>query len=212
MTERSIEESVEIVAQPWIGSRYYADAEKWMFLFWSKEFPFRRYFDQLDLSVVIELACGHGRHAENIQHRAGKLYLMDVLDENIAFCKNRMGNNQAIEFIKNNGYTFQPIETATVTAIFCYDAMVHFSPDIIASYCTDAHRVLKSGGLALFHHSNYPAPLDRHYGQNPHARNHMTFELFQSIVKSAGLKIVRSEAIKWADIPDLDRISLLQKD
>ncbi len=212
MTKGSIEESVEIVAKPWIDSPYYADAEKWMFIFWSEESLFRQYFDQLDLSVVIELACGHGRHAERILHKVGKLYLMDVLDENIAFCKNRMSKNQALVFIRNNGYTFQPIEPNSVTAIFCYDAMVHFSPDIVASYLIDAHRVLKSNGLALFHHSNHSAPQDRHYGQNPHARNHMTFELFQSIVSSAGLKIIKSEPIKWGDFPDLDRISLLRKD
>jgi ubiquinone/menaquinone biosynthesis C-methylase UbiE len=212
MTGRKIKDSVEIVAEPWIGSPYYTDAEKFTFVFWSDESSFRRYFDELDLEVVIDLACGHGRHAELIQNKVGKLYLMDVLDENIAFCKNRLSKNQRIEFIKNDGCTFRPIEANSVTAIFCYDSMVHFSPDIVASYLADAYRVLKSHGLALFHHSNYAAQQDRHFGQNPHARNYMTFRLFQSFAEMAGLTIVKSEAIKWGNDPDLDRISLLRKD
>ena len=210
MTE-AIKDSVDLVAEPWINSPYYGEAEQWTFIFWDEKFIFRQFFDRLDLTSVIELACGHGRHAEVIQNRVGQLYLIDVLAENVDFCKHRLGSNQRLTFLKNDGYTFQPIEPNSVTAIFCYDAMVHFSPDIVASYVSDAHRVLRSGGQALFHHSNYAAPLDRHYGLNPHARNHMTFELFRDIVDAAELTIVASKAILWGEDRDLDRVSLLRK-
>jgi ubiquinone/menaquinone biosynthesis C-methylase UbiE len=206
-----IEESVDIVARHWIDSPYYADAEKWTYLFWSDGCLFRQYFDQLDLDVVIELACGHGRHAEMIRSKVGKLYLIDFLEENIAFCRNRLAGNPHFEFIKNDGFSFRPIEANSVTSIFCYDAMVHFSSDIVGSYLADAHRVLKSQGLALFHHSNYAAPPDRHYGLNPHARNHMTKELFESLATSAGMSIVASQSMRWGTAPDLDRLSLLRK-
>jgi SAM-dependent methyltransferase len=207
----TIRASVDLVAEPWIGSPYYDEAEKWTFIFWDEGRIFRRFFDRLDLDSVIELACGHGRHAQIIQDKVGKLTLMDVLEENIVFCQRRLGSNPRLAFLKNDGHTFQPIEPDSVTAIFCYDAMVHFSPDIVASYVADAHRVLKPGGHALFHHSNYSAPLDRHYGQNPHARNHMTFELFQEIAEAGRMAIVASEAMPWGNVPDLDRLSLLRK-
>ena len=206
----SIKESVDVVAEPWINSRYYDEAEKWTFIFWSEDRIFRRLFNKLDLDSVIELACGHGRHAEVVQHKVGTLRLMDVLDENIEFCKRRLGSNPKLEFVKNDGHTFQPVAANSVTSIFCYDAMVHFSPDIVASYVADAYRVLKPGGQVLLHHSNYDAPTDQHYGLNPHARNHMTYELFKSIAAAAGMTIVASEPIPWGE-PDLDRLSLLRK-
>ncbi len=207
-----IKASVDLVAEPWINSPYYGEAEQWTFIFWSQRSKFPQFFNQLDLDSVIELGCGHGRHAEVIQNKVGKLYLMDVLQENVEFCKRRLGSNQRLAFLKNDGHTFQPIEPNSVTAIFCYDAMVHFSPDIVASYISDAHRVLKPGGQALFHHSNYPAPLGQHYGQNPHARNHMTFELFLEFANAGSLSIVASKALRWGVHDDLDRVSLLRKD
>ena len=36
--------------------------------------------------------------------------------------------------------------------------MVHFSADLVQAYLRDTARVLKPGGMALYHHSNYPAP------------------------------------------------------
>jgi hypothetical protein len=46
--------------------------------------------------------------------------------------------------------------------------------------------------MALYHHSNYAAPLDRHYGQNPLARNHMTEGLFRQFSDQAGLTLIAS--------------------
>ena len=36
------------------------------FLFWDEHLPFRPFFERLDLTATLELACGHGRHAEMI--------------------------------------------------------------------------------------------------------------------------------------------------
>jgi len=63
--------------------------------------------------------------------------------------------------------------------------------------------------MALFHHSNYPAPLDRHYGQNPHSRNHMTQKLFTTYAEAAGLTVIESVVIPWGKEPDLDCITLV---
>jgi hypothetical protein len=48
------------VGAAWRQSPYYDDAERWTILFWNDETPFRKFFDQLDLTTVLELACGHG--------------------------------------------------------------------------------------------------------------------------------------------------------
>jgi len=202
--------SVRTVGKAWKKSTYSADAEKWTFIFWNEDGPFRRMFEQLDMSAVLELACGHGRHAEQMADRTENLILMDIHESNMAACRERLNSYGHIRYIKNNGYDFRPVFDRALTAIFCYDAMVHFSPDLVQSYLNDAKRVLKPGGMMLLHHSNFSAPVGVPYGQNPHARNHMTFELFQSYASAAGLALEASEVLGWGGVKNLDRISLLR--
>jgi SAM-dependent methyltransferase len=202
--------SVRTIGQAWKQSPYYADAEQWTFIFWDEDGPFRRLFERLDLSSTLELACGHGRHAEQMAARASRLTLMDIHENNLEVCRNRLSMHEHVTCIRNNGYDFRPVAERSLTAIFCYDAMVHFSADLVESYLNDVKRVLAPGGSALLHHSNYAAPENRPYGQNPHARNHMTFDLFKTFAASAGLAVEDSEVVDWGGVKSLDRLTLLR--
>ncbi|WP_082575427.1 MULTISPECIES: class I SAM-dependent methyltransferase [unclassified Lysobacter] len=210
-TMSDLKSSVEVVGEPWKESQYYADAERWTFMFWNSDHLFRPYFDRLDLDNVVELACGHGRHSEMVAPMARQLTLMDIHEENLEVCRRRMERFEGVQVIRNNGYDFQPLEAESATAIFCYDAMVHFSPDLVASYLRDSARILKSGGMALFHHSNYDADPSQHYGMNPHARNKMTMETFHRYAAEAGLEVVQSTTLDWGDARDLDGLTLVRK-
>lgn len=208
--KEKLEESVKIVSRPWQESSYYEDAESWTHIFWSDSSLFRKLFDQLDLQSAVELACGHGRHAERCASACGRLILVDVFESNLQRCRSRLAQHGNIGYLIGNGYDFTGIESGQVTAIYCYDAMVHFSPEIVETYLNDAARILKPGGKMLLHHSNHPTPPGIvHYGQNPHARNHMTYDLFRDLAQQAGLTIVESHSIAWGGVADLDRISLL---
>jgi SAM-dependent methyltransferase len=206
-----LKKQVEVIAAPWASSPYYDDAERWTHIFWSANSPFYQYFSKLNCQTVVELACGHGRHSELVAQRADKLYLLDVVADNIDFCRTRLARFQNIEYHINNGFNFEPIDANSVTAIFCYDAMVHFSPDVAASYLKDTARILKSGGMALYHHSNYAGPAKEHYGMHPHARNCMTMPLFAQYAQQAGLQLVQSQSLSWGGINDLDGLTLLRK-
>lgn len=166
-------------------------------------------FDRLDLTRVVELACGHGRHVPMYQDRAGEIVLMDILPENIDWCRQRFADPR-ITALTNDGTDFRPLADESVTAIFSYDSMVHFPPDVVGSYIADAARVLVPGGRALFHHSNYSAPADRHYGLNPHARNHMDQALFRDLVGDH-LRIEESVIVPWGQVADLDCATMLVK-
>lgn len=209
---RDIQKSVRIVSQPWESSAYYEHAEKFTWRWWSDSTrPFRRMFDRLDPSHTLELACGYGRHSEIVASLTSDLVLMDVLPQNIEFCRTRLATQKGVTFHVNNGFDFQPVGSDSITALFCYDAMVHFSPDIVQSYLRDANRILKSGGMALLHHSNYDGPVSEHYGLHPHARNYMPRAMFQKFALDAGLVILESETFAWGDVKDLDCLTLLQK-
>ena len=208
----NLDASAKKIGHAWKESAYYADAEKWTnIIFWNPETVFRTMFDRLDLTTVIELACGRGRHAEKIASKCGSLALVDIHQENIDFCRSRLGHYRNVSFVKNNGYELSNAPDKSVTAIYCYDAMVHFSPDLVENYLIETSRVLSKDGMALYHHSNYNAPDTVSYGSNPHARNHMNIELFSEFARNAGLSVLESHAIRWAQVDDLDRITLLGK-
>lgn len=137
-----LKRSVMIVGEAWKSSPYYMDAERWTFVFWEKGGIFRKMLDQMDLEITLELACGHGRHAERVASLTSRLILMDIHEENLAVCRERLKEHDHIEYVLNNGYDFQPVSDSSLSAIFCYDAMVHFSQDIVQSYLYDAARVL----------------------------------------------------------------------
>lgn len=207
----NIEKEVEVVKDPWRDSPYYEDAERWIHVFWGENTVFRRYFDRLDLSNVIELACGYGRHSERVAPKSGTLILIDVFEENLAKCRTRLASCANVKYVLGNGYDFMPIEDSSATAVYSYDAMVHFSMDIMLRYLADTYRVLQSGGMALYHHSNYSGPKLSHYGQHPHARNVIDFTLFSDCVLGAGLSIVDSIELDWGGVKRLDRLTLLTK-
>ncbi|MGH8654524.1 MAG: class I SAM-dependent methyltransferase [Gammaproteobacteria bacterium] len=191
-------------AKVWVDSAYYKNAETWTHIFWGRDWRFIELFKQLRLDNVLKLACGHGRHSEHVlRHYHGqirKMTCMDVNQENIEFCGKRLREWLAsgmVELQKNNGIDFQPIAAESVTSIFCYDAMVHFDKEVVAAYLRDAFRVLKSGGLGLFHHSNYSKDPDIHFGKKPHARNFMSKELFADCARKARLEIVTQKVIPW---------------
>ena len=153
-----LKQSIDEVIAPWRDSTYYDDAENLMHVFWDKNTVFRRLFEMLDLSHVVELAVGHGRHAELIATRLGDLIVMDVFEENLNFCRERLKLNNNIEFQKCEGATFDGVDDGWATSIFCYDAMVHFSPDIIESYLNDTYRIFKArrdGFISSLKLSNY---------------------------------------------------------
>jgi len=89
--------------------------------------------------------------------------------------------------------------------------MVHFRADVVGAYLADTHRILKAGGRALFHHSNYAENPDRSFGQNPHARAYMTPATFRTLADQAGLVILEDQTINWGGMPALDRVTLLEK-
>lgn len=200
---------IENIRQPWVGSPYYSDAEQWTFLFWDPKHPFRRMFDLLPGGTVIDLACGHGRHAEMAAPHADRLILVDVIEENLAVCRDRLRDVPNVEFRLGGGVDFPDTADGSIDAIYCYDAMVHFAPEIVDSYLRQTYRVLRSGGRALFHHSNYAQGKGKVWNQNPHARNYMTRELFAESARRHGLDVIEQNVIPWGDVAELDCISLV---
>jgi ubiquinone/menaquinone biosynthesis C-methylase UbiE len=180
--------------------------------FWSSASKFPTYFNKLNLERVIELACGEGRHVPMYENNAGHIVLVDALEKNIDVCRKLYISSEKITFYANNGRDLSKLPSNSYTALFTYDAVVHFELIDVLGYLQEAHRVLEVGAYALFHHSNYQSnPLGK-WTDNPHNRNFMSTDIFSHLADRAGFSIEEQVAIDWGENnKSLDAITLLKK-
>jgi SAM-dependent methyltransferase len=211
--DRELAQLAGAVGKDWAGAEYYDRAEEddWLATFWSDESPFLRLFKELDLTCVLELACGHGRHAEKLREQAQTVILVDINVGNIEFCRTRFKEFSQFRYVLTNGYSLDTVQERECSAILSYDAMVHFDSDVVRAYLQEMARVLKPGGRALIHHSNYSANPGGDVHNNPCWRNFMTEQLFHHYAARSGLRRLASKLMDWEGHPALDCLTLLER-
>lgn len=192
------------------GDKYFSDAESWLETFWSENNCFYKCFQQLDCSNIVELACGHGRHVQKYLDKAKNITLVDINNDNIELCKKRFSNESKIRYVVNTGSDFKGIESNSQTAIFCYDAMVHFEMLDILQYIKDANRILIENGKILFHHSNMAFNPERGW-HKAGARNFMSADIFAYLALRNGFVVLSQDIFDWEGQADADCLSLCQK-
>lgn len=179
--------------------------------FWGEGSEISEMFDLLDLTNVIELACGRGRHVEKCIDRASTVTLVDILDKNISICRQRFNKYQNVQYYCNNGFNLEQLSSDTYTALFSYDAVVHFELMDIYEYLKDIYRVLAKGGRVLIHHSNYDKEPKASFISSPHGRSYMSADIFAYLAFRCGFRVLQQRVISWAGIEGLDCVSLLEK-
>lgn len=192
---------------------YFDAAEDYghMKIFWEKSSGIFQMFNQLDLTNVIELACGRGRHVGKYIDRASDITLVDILDKNIDICRERFCQYKKVHYYCNNGFNLEQLPSDTYTALFSYDAMVHFEMVDIYEYLKDIYRVLVKGGKVLIHHSNYDKDYKASFINSPHGRSYMNAGVFAYLAFRCGFRVLEQRVIPWAGMEGLDCISLLEK-
>jgi len=169
---------------------------------------------EFDFSVTLDLAAGHGRNTEMLKALAEEIYMVDVNHSCIEACKSRFGDTDGkcrFHYIVNDGYSLKDIPDSSITAVYSWDAMVHFDKLVVKRYVSEFARVLKNGGQAFFHHSNYGhvAP-GADWRANPGWRTNTTKEFVAECVQSCGLELILQHALDWKGNP-FDAISTCRK-
>ncbi len=188
-----------------------AESDDSVGVFWGDGSVFRRMFLKLNLENVIELACGRGRHVPQYLSSAGHITLVDILSKNIAFCQVRFKEQSNITYYQNDGYTLSALASSTYTALFSYDAMVHFEMMDIYEYLVDIYRVLIPGGKVLLHHSNNDKNYKASFNNTKHGRSFMNKDIFAYLAYRAGFEVVEQDVIDWDGYRGIDCITLLEK-
>lgn len=180
-------------------------------VFWDASSVFAQMFSQLDPTDIVELACGRGRHVACYIDKAKHVTLVDILDKNIDYCKQRFKGNEKVTYYKNNGYDLKELESRAYTSLFTYDAMVHFEMMDVFNYLKETQRILKDGGRALFHHSNNTEDYRITFSTGASGRNYMSSQLFAYLANRAGLKVIEQKKIDWSGKKELDCLTLVEK-
>ena len=193
--------------------RYFSKVEREQdtLVFWAPATPFRRLFETLDLTRTLEIACGHGRHAARVPDRYESLTLLDTSIDAISHAAHRFADNPKIHTVLSADGITLPLADDSLTAVYCYDAMVHFEPMTVFGYLKEIHRVLAPGGRALLHHSAYGENPEGPFTSSPHWRNYMSPSLFRHFCSRAALGIVEQVVMDWGDVPQCDALSLIEK-
>jgi SAM-dependent methyltransferase len=168
--------------------------------------------DDLKYETALDLASGHGRNAHRLGEKASLVYCVDINPENVQFLRNRFAASPKFRVIQNDGCSLPFIEDDEIDLFYCYDALVHFDLEIVQCYVKEAYRVMRTGGHAFIHCSNYTGNPGGDFRENPHWRNFMSCEIFTHLAKKAGFTVVRADKLAWGGIPNLDCAFLLRKD
>ena len=166
--------------------------------FWSPSSRFRRCFDDwLDLTDTLEIACGVGRHAAQIADRCGTLSLIDTSPAAIALARQRFSGSANVTTVVSEDGLSLPFSSDAFSAIYSYDAMVHFELLTVAAYIQEIARVLRHGGRALVHHSNFGGNPGGRFDQNPSWRNFMPPGVVIHLADRNGLRVLQHQTFRW---------------
>lgn len=187
-----------------------ADSAPWVQTFWAKESRYRPLFDQLDLTAVVEIACGRGRHTAQIVEQCGQAWLVDSSVDAADDARKRFADHLHVTVaLSSDGLTL-PVPDGSATAVFSYDAMVHFELLTVASYIAETGRVLLPGGRGLFHHSNYSGNPTGKIDENPGWRNFMTVDIMAHLLSRSGLRVL-SQTVFDRENPSGDALTMFEK-
>lgn len=202
------QEVVQGIAKVWDGHPYYEEVERWTDHMWEAFAPYR---EGADYRRTLELAVGHGRHSEKLLPLVEHITLVDINESNIAFCRERFGDDPRITYIVNDGNKLTGVPDQSVTFVYCVDAMVHFESDSVRSYLAEFNRILVPGGRGFCHHSNYTGNPGGNWLDNPHWRNFMSRELFAHYASLEGLRVLQSDLTDWGTDSMIDCYTSFEK-
>lgn len=100
---------------------------------------------------VIEIGCGAGRMSKALAGVFGEVHAVDISAEMIAIAKARLAEVPNVFFHQNNGVDLRELPAEQFDFALSFIVFQHIpSKQVIESYVTEVHRVLKPGRLFKF--------------------------------------------------------------
>ena len=152
-------------------------------------------------AAVLEIGPGAGRWSQVLAARASRLVLVDVSEEPLRRCRERLAGFDNVSYVHGRGSELPGIADASIDAVWSFDVFVHIAPPDFVAYLDEIARVLRVDGVAAIHHSdgrNRGRLLSRHGWRAPMSR-----ELFAALAEPRGLAITR-QFDAWGERGEFD--------
>jgi ubiquinone/menaquinone biosynthesis C-methylase UbiE len=118
---------------------------------------------------VLEIGCGAGRVTRALAELFGQVCAVDVSGEMVAEARRALQDLNNVRIERNNGWDLRVLGDIEVDFAFSTIVFQHIpSKEVIESYVSEVHRLLRPGGLFKFNvqgaHDIEPAPGDTWVG------------------------------------------------
>ena len=167
-------------------------------------YPRLRHFLPLGRPVghILEIACGHGRVTQFLSRHAERYTGIDLVEKCVEYCRARFAAQTHCAFHLTDGKSLDMVGDGSVDVAFSWDSLVHCDHDVMEAYAHGLARVLRPGGVAMLHHSNFGEDAPRLAPEVVSGKNHrrtptMTAALMRGYCRDAGLAAVVQEIIPW---------------
>ena len=109
---------------------------------------------------ILEIAPGFGRCTQYLLSLCKRLTAVDLAPRCVQACRERFRVGQAdgaahLELHVNDGMSLPMVNDGSVDFAFSWASLVHARHEAMRSYVLELSRVLRPGGAAFLHHSNY---------------------------------------------------------
>ncbi|MGE3831551.1 MAG: class I SAM-dependent methyltransferase [Parvibaculaceae bacterium] len=170
--------------------------------YWGEETVFRRFFNRIDHSNVMQIGCGDGEHAAQMLrlYRPRSLALAD----DSADCMGRFADDSRVRFVHMDELSV--IADGSQSAVFSYDHLIRREHDDVGALLLSVGRILAPGKYALLHHSVHDAQPGVAAVDSRGGRAFMSAPLFSHLCARAGLFVIET-----AKVGELDGLSLVQR-
>ena len=133
-------------------------------------------------------------------------------------CKLRFGDSMdgcKFRYYVTDGNHLNMIADAQITLLYSWDSMVHFDKLVVRDYMPEICRVLRPGGRAFLHHSNYGAFCpNSDWAHNEGTRSDVSAPIFRDYAQQFGMRVISQRLMGREDgwgMDDIDCISVLEK-
>ena len=154
----------------------------------------------LDQAEVVDIGCGIGRLAKHLLHEPISSYLgLDIIPEIMASARTVTQHDRRFRFELAHDCKI-PCDDESKTIVVGFSVITHLIDEEIFDYFTEAKRVLKRGGLAIFTFLDFDLPSHqdmffRHAAQYKHSHGDMlkfsTKSQLEAFAERVGLDDVR---------------------
>jgi len=168
----------------------------------------------LPASSLVEVAPGHGRWTHFLLDQCQSYIGFDLAEQCTEHCRMRFANvceRRPVRFETNDGTSLPGVAEASVDFVFSFDSLVHVAQSTIEAYLRAIARVLRPGGRAFLHHSNYAAVPEQPIGWDHERDRSQSAASVRAAAEATGLHVLVQEPVSWGGDILLDCFSSIAK-